>query len=402
MSLLHRHLILKFAIIEVIALMIGLGISLLIPSYAWTAIIEIGLVNIVVFYLIISRPFSRILREFKALVTGKRYNRIYTKRTDEIGVIAHFFNEITRNLERVSTDIKKNRRLSSELNVARQIQKDLLPQSNPDIKGLDIIAKTKPAAEIGGDSFDFIKKGDHTFMYIGDVTGHGVPSGLVMMIVDTLIHTFSDMVENSKQLLVQVNKYLKPRIQSTMFMTMIMLRWDEKYQKMYFSGAGHETIIHFNAQTKEATHIKSGGIALGMVPNNEALTQEKELPLNEGDYIVLYTDGIPEARNIEGELFGMETLLKIIEKNAGKANGAETLFQRIATEVTHFMKDHIQDDDMTLMVIRKGQKIVTESEKNQESTKWETKDEENSTNSLLNYNQEEEPKKPEESGLSQT
>ena len=129
---------------------------------------------------------------------------------DEIGVIAHFFNAITHSLERVSTDIKDHRRISSELNVAQKIQQDLIPQSAPDIPGLDIIAKTRPAAEIGGDSFDFITKNDRTFMYIGDVTGHGVPSGLVMMIVDTLLHTFADMVENSHQLLVQVNKYLKP------------------------------------------------------------------------------------------------------------------------------------------------------------------------------------------------
>ena len=356
MKQIRKKLISKFILFELILIALGVGVTLLWPEYIWGVLGGIGLLNIGAFFFFITHPLKKILREFKALLTGKRYNRIYTKKMDEIGVIAHFFNAITHSLERVSTDIKDHRRISSELNVAQKIQQDLIPQSAPDIPGLDIIAKTRPAAEIGGDSFDFITKNDRTFMYIGDVTGHGVPSGLVMMIVDTLLHTFADMVENSHQLLVQVNKYLKPRIQSTMFMTMIMLQWIPQTKEMKFTGAGHETLIHYKALNKTVDNLKAGGIALGMIPDNEKLAQEQPLNFQEGDFIILYTDGITESRNTDGEMFGESKLVKIIEKNAPEAVSAEALFQRISTEVTHFIGDTIQQDDMTLLVIRHGEK----------------------------------------------
>ncbi|MFA6436259.1 MAG: SpoIIE family protein phosphatase, partial [Candidatus Gracilibacteria bacterium] len=315
----HKKLLWKFILFELILLGAGVGIWFFLKDYILHAFIGIFVLSITFFFIQISWPFNKILKEFKALLTGKQYRRIYTEKTDEIGVVAHFFNEITRSLERVSTDIKEHRRISSELNVAQKIQDDLLPKKAPPIKGLDIIARTKPAAEIGGDCFDFIKKGNQTFIYMGDVTGHGIPSGLVMMIVNTLIHTFADMVQDSKQLLVQVNKYLKPRIQRTMFMTMTMLRWDEENQQMFYTGAGHETILHYKKIDHSLENKAAGGIALGMVPNNEALLKEMPFPLSEGDFVILYSDGITEGKNDEGERFEIDRLIKIIEKQAPTA-----------------------------------------------------------------------------------
>ena len=323
---------------------------------------------------LVSHPFKKILREFKALLTGKQYRRINTKKIDEIGVIAHFFNEVTRSLERVSTNIKEHKRLSNELNVARKIQQDLIPKEAPDIPGLDIIAKTKPAAEIGGDSFDFITKDDQTFMYIGDVTGHGVPSGLVMMIVDTLIHTFTDTCLNAKQLMIMTNKYLKPRIQTTMFMTMIMLRWEHTSQQMTYTGAGHETLFHYKAASKTCDNIKGGGIALGMVPDNEKLIKEEILNLQDGDFIVLYTDGIVEARNENGEMYSIDMFLELVEKEAPKANTAEELFTALSTQVLTFLGDFIQEDDMTLLVIKKGPTQPATTSREKESTEWNTEE----------------------------
>ena len=388
MKQVRKKLWIKFLLLEIIVIGNAVTISLLWPELSWITLSFVGVLNLIIFTFLVSHPLNKILREFKALLTGKKYNRIYTRKLDEIGVVAHSFNAITSSLERISTDIKEHRRISTELNIAQKIQQDLLPDSAPTIPGLDIIAKTRPAAEIGGDSFDFITKGEQTFIYIGDVTGHGVPSGLVMMIVDTLLHTFSDMVENSQQLLTQVNKYLKPRIQSTMFMTMIMMRWIHQTKELKFTGAGHETIIHYKALDITVSNKKAGGIALGMVPDNEKLIKEETIPFHIGDFIVLYTDGITESRNVEGEMFGEKKLIKIIEKNASNSASAADLFQRISTEVTHFIGDTIQQDDMTLIVIRHGEKPEAKTEK----TQW-TKEEQEA---LVNYGD----KKLKESGLS--
>lgn len=395
MLLLRKKLIRKFIIAEGIILGLAIGINKIVSVPFWMMGISIVVLSVAIFGIIVSYPLHLILGEFKALLTGKQYNRIFTKKIDEIGVMANFFNEVTKSIERVSTDIKEHRRISSELNIAQKIQRDLLPQSSPDIPGLDVIAKTKPAAEIGGDSFDFIVKDNQTFMYIGDVTGHGVPSGLVMMIVDTLIHTFVDMVENSHQMLTQVNKYLKPRIQNTMFMTMVMLRWEHQNQHLFFTGAGHETIIYYRASDQTVQNLKVGGIALGMVPNNENLIREQSIQWEPGDFIILYSDGIVEGRNVEGAMFGIERFLKLIEKWAPESPSAESLFQKIAGEFTLFIGKHIQEDDVTLIVIRHGEKHKVQVSEESESTQWESGSENNEQKSLIEYGKE----TIEESGL---
>jgi serine phosphatase RsbU (regulator of sigma subunit) len=399
MQWLRKKLLIKFILFEVALAAAGIGLWFVLPQLTWAVIALIAILSTVGFWWLVSRPFKKILREFKALITGKQYNRIYTKKIDEIGIIAHFFNEVTHSLARVSGNIKEHKRLATELNVARKIQQDLIPKKPPTIPGLDIIAKTKPAAEIGGDAFDFITKGDQSFMYIGDVTGHGVPSGLVMMIVDTLIHTFVDTCLNAHDLLVNVNKYLKPRIQTTMFMTMIMLRWKHETKEFFYAGAGHETLFHFKAAEGIVDNITGGGIALGMVPDNNALIKEQQLAVKEGDFVVLYTDGIVEARNENGEMYSIEMFKELVEKEAVNAKNSEELFNILSKEVLTLLGDFIQEDDMTLMVIKigesQGQAATTEGK----TTEWDAP--EGSANpAILNPGAGEEGEETEESGLS--
>ncbi len=260
---------------------------------------------------ILHKPLKKIIKEMKALLTGKSYHRIFTARTDEIGIIGHFFNEITESLEKISSDLKEHQKISEELNLAQKIQHDLIPKEAPEIPHLEITAKTKSAAQIGGDSLDFLPREKDTYFYIGDVTGHGIPAGLVMIMVDTLISTFATMAQNTKDLVVNINKFLKPRLQKNMFMTMVMFRWLHEEKKMYFAGAGHEHVIHYKSAEKKCDTIVSGGIALGMLPDNEKLTNEKEIHFQEGDFIILYSDGITEAKNQAGEQFGLKKLVSI-------------------------------------------------------------------------------------------
>lgn len=324
-----------------ISLASGLGIT-----------ISMSLLYIAFMYIEFIRPTKKILHEMKALLTGKRYRRVMTKRVDEIGVIGHFFNDITKNLEQISTDLNAHRRITKELDIAHQIQQNLLPQSAPNVEELDIIAKTKPAEEIGGDSFDFMDKENNLFFYIGDVTGHGVPAGLVMIMVDTLLDTFIDKEMNSKDVLTNTNKYLQPKISSTMFMTMVMFRWDKKEKKMYYTGAGHEHIVIYRQSTHKCESYPAGGIALGMVPDNSNMLVEKEIHFETGDALILYTDGITEGENASGELYGLERLKKAAEK-FGNLPNSDLIFEGISKDFSAFIEGHIQDDDMSIMVIRR-------------------------------------------------
>lgn len=306
---------------------------------------------ILVYLYEIVRPLNGVLHEMKALLTGKKYRRIYTDRVDEIGIIAHFFNEVTKSFEKVTVDIREGKRMLNELEIAYQIQKAILPPQNPKVPGLDIVAKTRPAAELGGDNFDFITVGNNTYIYVGDVTGHGVPAAIVMTMVNTLIHTLAGVYDKAYDIVVNTNRQIKSRIKSTMFMTMLMFRWNHLEQKMYYVGAGHEHVLIYRVQTGKCEVRPTGGIALGMVPDNSKLIKEIELPLGIGDVVILYTDGITEGRNMAGELYGLDRLVKAVELYAPEY-GPDGIVHHVSLDYSRFVENHQQDDDVTLIVIK--------------------------------------------------
>lgn len=332
-----------------------------------------GLGTFILFFLLvyiveIARPLERILVEMKALLAGKKYKKIYTTKIDEIGVLAHFFNEVTTSLEGVSAQIREEKRMMDELEIAAELQRDILPSQNPQVAGLDIIAKTRPAVELGGDSFDFITMGDNTFIYVGDVTGHGVPAAIVMTMVNTLIHTFAEIYDTAYEIIVGVNKQLKSRIKSTMFMTVLMLKWNNVTHKMSYVGAGHEHILIYKAKKGKCEIRQSGGIALGMVPDNSQLVKEIDMPLEKDDVIVLYSDGVTEGRNMTGEMYGLDRFIAAIEKFAPQYS-ADGIIHHIALDYSKYVGDHIQEDDVTMIVIKYSGK----AENGGTSTKWEEK-----------------------------
>ncbi len=329
--------------------------------------------SLLVYFLVIVRPFRVILREMKALLTGKKYRRIYTRRTDEIGIMAHFFNEVTKSFEKVTVDINEGKRMMSELEIASSIQRAILPPQNPDVPGLDVDAKTRPAVELGGDVFDFITINDNTFIYIGDVTGHGVPAAIVMTMVNTLIRTLTEIYTSAYDVVANLNRQVKNRIKSTMFMTMLMLKWDHVQQKMTYVGAGHEYLVVYKAGLGKCEVHKSGGIAIGMVPDNTKLIKEIELPLEMDDVVVLYSDGLTEGRNMAGEMYGLQRLIQAVEIYAPQY-GSDGIVHHVALDYSRFVENHKQDDDVTLIAMKfigKGKEhVATIAGLNTETMSW--------------------------------
>jgi len=198
-------------------------------------------------------------------------------------------------------------------------------------------------------------------MYIGDVTGHGVASGFVMMIVNALISGFSKIVESSADILIKTNEIVKPRVKSNILMTLLMIRWNEREKKMYMTGAGHEYLIIYKASQKKAFKIKSGGVALGMTKDVSKILKEIQISAEVGDIVVLYTDGITESRNGKHEsdmMLGMDRFIEIIENTPVKT--AQGVFNNITIELSKFMGyGHRQFDDITLICMHyKGDKPI--------------------------------------------
>lgn len=319
------------------------------------------------FYIV--KPLRTILLQMQALISGKPYRKIYTERIDEIGILAHFFNQVISGLGEASYDIKDRERMLSELTIAAELQKDILPPKNPVIEGLQIVAKNKPATEVGGDSFNFVTVKDKTYIYIGDVTGHGVGAALIMTMVSTLVSVFSELYGSAYEILVNVNKHIKNYVKKAMFMTMVMLCWDKNEKKMTYVGAGHEHILVYRVNSGECEAILSGGVAIGMVPDNSKAIKEQSLNLEDGDFVVLYSDGITEAKNATGEMFGLERLKSLIIEYAPQYS-AEGVNYHIAKSLVDFMQNHSQDDDITLIVIKLDKNSSIVENPTAQATNW--------------------------------
>ena len=313
-------------------------------------ILALALIYMTLFKLFI-RPLDRVTKEIAALIASKPYERLNIFTKDEFGLIAFFFNDITKNIEKISYMLKEGSRMSEELSIASSIQQSVLPKSIPKIPGLDTVAKTRSAEEIGGDSFAVTPHNDQFFVYIGDVTGHGAPAGLVMMITNTLYEVLLPTAKNTHDLAVSINKLLKPRVNSSMFMTSVFFRYDPKTQRVFYTGCGHEHILVYRADEGVTEVITTGGIALAMSDDIAEIVVEKEIKIKENDMIVLYSDGITEAINESQELFGLEKLTECVSKH-GHLGDSLKVFEAISKDVVGFVGDTVQNDDMTLICMR--------------------------------------------------
>ncbi len=265
-----------------------------------------------------------------------------------------FFIKSLQILKVFKQELRDGRKLRSEVDIASEIQAQTLSLDHSIVPGLTIAMATTPATEVGGDSLDIIAGRDNNhYIYVGDVTGHGVPSGFVMMMVNALISAFSISESNGANILAKTNAILKPRIKQNMMMTAVMLRWDATSQKMYYTGAGHEFILVYKLKENKIYKLKSGGVAIGMVKDSSKILKEQRIAFDPGDLIILYTDGITEARyrsEQNGLLFSVDRIIESIIRLDDKS--AENIFRKITIDLSAWMGyKYKQYDDISLIVV---------------------------------------------------
>ncbi|MBT6069079.1 SpoIIE family protein phosphatase, partial [Candidatus Peregrinibacteria bacterium] len=301
-----------------------------------------------------TRPIKSLTAGAAEIAEGHFDHRVHIHSQDELGLLSNAFNRMAADLKKSTKALVYKERVAKELEIAKTIQESLIPKEIPEIEGLDIAASVNPAAEIGGDCYDFIKLDeDKTLMYLGDVTGHGVPAGLLVSVANAIIYAYSHLKE-IMQIMVKTNAILQAKSQANMFITLAMLSWNGKTKKMDYVSAGHEKILHYNSKKKAITELESGGIALGMVPDCSKLLKKHPIDLNKGDTIIIYSDGIPEAWGKKKEQYGMGRLRRILMDTAAHADlPAEKIREKIITDLEAFMGSTEQADDITLMVVKK-------------------------------------------------
>lgn len=320
-------------------------------------------------YIKFVKNLDYIIDQVANVIAGKAFVPIKIYSPDEFGLLAYFFNDVTANLKKISNVIKEEERMSEELSVAASIQRSVLPKSIINIPKFDVVCKTRPSEEIGGDSFAIRELNGDYFLYIGDVTGHGAPAGLIMMMVNTLFDVLLSDFPDCKDIAVNINHILKPRVNATMFMTTLFFQYNPENKFIEYTGCGHEHIIIYRAEEGVTEVFAAGGIALAMSDDISGIIEKKKINLNKGDVICLYSDGITEAMNENGELFGLDNLSDLVKKYSHLESSME-IFSSISDELSKFTKKTVQIDDMTLIIMKYNDTVVENLKDSQFITQW--------------------------------
>ena len=318
----------------------------------FTGLILIFIVVLVIgLSFIMSRSFtvniSKLAEAVKHIAAGDFQKRVHLKSRDELGELGETFNEMIPALE-------ERVQMKQALDIAAEIQQSLLPSYIPQIKGMDIAAKSIYCHETGGDFYDFInvRRGEtfRTAVTVGDVTGHGLSAALLMATARAFLRSRLTQSGNLSQMISDVNRLLSEDTRETsQFVTLFCMEIDPVKKKLYWIRAGHDPALLYDPKNKNISQLTGQGPALGIT--SDFIFQETEgLSYIPGHIILIGTDGIWETRNPEGQMFGKERIKNIIGEVALKSAGQ--IMDTIISALENFRKDQAQDDDITLVVIK--------------------------------------------------
>jgi len=340
------NLIQKKCIISVIVL-----ISLGIVSYVFLS-----------FYQAVMETVLVLDEASKKMASGNLNHKITLENKDELGQVVSSFNKIAEALVYANLEITvlndrlkaENTRMSSELEVTRRIQQMLLPKDRElkEVVGLDIAGFMESADEVGGDYYDVLQQDGRVKIGIGDVTGHGLESGVLMIMVQMAVRTLLAYDEpDPVRFLGAINRAVYDNVQrmkSDKNASLALLDYHEGILKL--SGQHEEMIVVRCNGSVERFDTIDLGFPIGLDVDITQFVAEKVVQLYTGDVVVLYTDGITEAENMDKMLYGLERLIKVVKIN----------WQRTAGQIRHAVIDDVRShigeqkvfDDITLLILK--------------------------------------------------
>jgi serine phosphatase RsbU (regulator of sigma subunit)/CHASE2 domain-containing sensor protein len=310
------------------------GASLIIGLFISDLVLFAGGYSLEVVTLVI---MSVILSTYTSARTFGEQSRTIREQEEEAVVL--------REKEKSLSEIKQ------ELKVARAIQENLLPEDVPSIAGYDIHALNIPAKEVSGDFYDFISvSGGGLVMTIGDVSGKGISAAMLMASTQAVIRSEvsrQDMAEcDCARIVSNVNAQICASTDASRFVTLFFAFLNPESGEFHYVNAGHNSPLLLESDGK-ITELESGNLILGVMP--DAAYTDREIILNEGKKVVLFTDGIVEADNSNDEMYGQERFEEILKANVDCTAGELT--RAIVDDISAFTKGHPQSDDITLLVI---------------------------------------------------
>ena len=301
------------------------------------------------------RHMTERIREMSGKNITFEMEEIY-KTGDEIETLASSFEEQSNKLgDYIAENIRissEKQRIDTELNVATNIQTDMLPNIFPifpDRKEFELYASMNAAKEVGGDFYDmFLIDDDHLCVVVADVSGKGVPAALFMVISKTMLKNRAQSGGKPAEILYDVNNSLHEGNREMMFVTVWLGILTISTGDLVWANAGHECAAIRPADGDYALYKDQHGFVLGCTEGRTYV--DNEVVLKSGDALFLYTDGLPDATNTNMERMGPERMLAAL--NAHKEDTAEQLLENIKEEVDRFVGDAPQFDDLTMLIVK--------------------------------------------------
>ena len=253
--------------------------------------------------------------------------------------------------QRLEQERMERERIEQELEVARSIQQASLPKEVPTLEGWQIFPFYQPAREVGGDFYDFFELDDERFgIVVGDATGKGVPAALVMASTRSMLRAVAQAMGSSSpgEVLGRVNDPLATDVPPNMFVTCFYAILDPKKASLSYANAGHD-LPYVRSSGGDAEELRARGMPLGLMPGMHY--EEKEVVLHKGESVLFYSDGLVEAHNPKGEMFGFPRLRALVAEHAEERSLGDALLEDLYSFVGEGWE---QEDDITLLTLRRS------------------------------------------------
>lgn len=254
----------------------------------------------------------------------------------------------------VYKDAGEKRLIDHDLEIAGEVQKILLPSQAPTIAGYQISGVNIPARVLSGDYFDYLFIDEHLLgIAIADVSGKGIPASLIMALCRSALRSQATTDASPSSVLHKLNRQLYPDMREDMFISMAYIIINNKTDEVLLARAGHDAPLFYRAADHSIERLNPKGMAVGIDSGEvfDRFCSDFSFRFEQGDCLLLYTDGVTEALNTHGLEFGIERLIKCLKENAN--NSSEILLKRLTDEIRLFINHQPQHDDITLIAIRK-------------------------------------------------
>jgi serine phosphatase RsbU (regulator of sigma subunit) len=247
--------------------------------------------------------------------------------------------------------------LGREFQLAREIQRTFIPSSLPETPGWDKAVFWRTAYEVSGDFYDmFMLDNDQLAIVVADVADKGMPAALFMTLVRTLLRATVQQIDSPASVLEHINQVVLPDAKNGMFITLVYGILNIKSGIFSYANAGHNPPLLFSASSGEINRLSRGGMALGVIEEFDMIG--RSVPINHGDLLLFYSDGITESFSPQESMFGEDRMIEILAALEEGETGslpvtAEELVDRISSAVESFTKSAPPSDDQTLIAIRR-------------------------------------------------